>query len=235
MTHRLGLDSWQIKLLAAGAMLIDHIGALLFPQWMILRIIGRLSFPLYCLLLAEGAAHTSHIARYAARLAFFAVISEIPYDLAFFGRPFYWGSQNVFFELLFGLAAIYILQKMPSRMLGGAAVIAMAALAWAVRADYKAYGVIAIVLLYLGRDPAGGQRMWSILAFLALNLCYCLPQNYFGTVDGLFAYSLQNYAMFAAIPIALYSGQRGARRGKYFFYLFYPAHILILYGFQLLL
>lgn len=229
MTGRLRLNSWQLKLLAVITMLVDHTGALLFPQAAAFRIVGRLSFPIFCLLLAEGAAHTSGKARYFLRLLLFAVLSEIPYDLAFFGSLFYPGSQNVLFELVLGLLAIFLIQKIPFRALGLLTVFGIAALAWLLHTDYKVYGVLLMVLLYLGRTPSGKLRTGTIAAFLGLNLLYCLPQAVFGAMDGLFAYPLQNYAMFAAFPLALYSGERGPRRGKYLFYWFYPVHILLLH------
>ena len=137
MTGRLSLNSWQLKLLAVLTMLVDHTGALLFPQIAVFRIVGRLSFPIFCLLLAEGAAHTSGKARYFLRLLLFAVLSEIPYDLAFFGSLFYPGSQNVLFELALGLLAIFLIQKISFRALGLLTVFGIAALAWLLHTDYK--------------------------------------------------------------------------------------------------
>ena len=84
--ERKGLPQEGLKLIACITMLIDHIGAVFFPSLILLRIIGRLSFPIYCFLLAEGAAHTKHAPRYALRLLLCALISELPYDLAFSGK-----------------------------------------------------------------------------------------------------------------------------------------------------
>ena len=78
-----GLNGFVLKCIAMVCMLIDHTGAVLFPQYRILRIIGRIAFPIYCFLLVEGAMHTRDIRKYELRLLGFALVSEIPFDLAF--------------------------------------------------------------------------------------------------------------------------------------------------------
>ena len=91
-------------------MLIDHIGAVFFPQVMILRFIGRLAFPIYAFLLVQGYQHTANTPRYqkyVGRMLLFAAISEISFDLCFYKTPIYLGYQNVYFTLLLGLLALY--------------------------------------------------------------------------------------------------------------------------------
>jgi hypothetical protein len=87
-----------LKTLALFTMVIDHYGAIFQSDIIIYRIIGRLAFPIYCFLLVEGYFHTSNIKKYAARLLIFAFISEIPFDLAFFGHVGF-EHQNIFFTL----------------------------------------------------------------------------------------------------------------------------------------
>lgn len=88
-----------LKLLAMASMLVDHTGMVLFPQMQGLRLIGRLAFPLYCFLMAEGAAHTSNIKRYLGRLLVFAMLSEIPYDLACRNTIFIRRPECIFYAL----------------------------------------------------------------------------------------------------------------------------------------
>ena len=95
-----------LKLIACITMLADHIGAILLPGCVLLRIIGRLSFPIYCFLLAEGAAHTRNAKGYALRLLICAILSEIPHDLALSGRVLTLGSLNTMFSLLLGFLMI---------------------------------------------------------------------------------------------------------------------------------
>ncbi len=103
------MSGFLLKLLALVTMLIDHTGHVLFPGVMWMRYIGRLAFPIYCFLLVEGFLHTRDLRKYMGRLAVFAVISEIPFDLAIYGEFFEPAHQNVFITLLFGLMAISIM------------------------------------------------------------------------------------------------------------------------------
>jgi len=133
MKQKRGMSGSTLKLIAIITMLIDHTAATILQRllaqgqagldisntqavmdfyahngvllacYSMMRLIGRLGFPLFCFLLVEGFLHTRNVWKYAIRLAAFALISEIPFDLALLGEPFYWGYQNVFFTLLVGL------------------------------------------------------------------------------------------------------------------------------------
>lgn len=87
-------------------MLVDHVGMAVFPQYRCMRIIGRLAFPLYCFLLTEGAVYTRNWLAYAGRLFLFALLAEVPFDLAVARTPLYFGAQNVFWTLGIGLIVI---------------------------------------------------------------------------------------------------------------------------------
>lgn len=209
------MNRFQLKLLAVVTMLIDHTGAILFPDMVALRIIGRISFPIFAFLIAEGFFRTSNVNVYLGRLFAFAAISEIPYDLAFHGTVYYPQSQNIFFTLFIGLAAIAILREyreknpVASVLLAGAAVL----LAEVLRTDYGWFGVAAVVIFYCMRSyPDKGT-----VAFAVLN-------TGFGLLN-----SVQVVAAAASLPILLYSGKTGRYRWKYFFYAFYPAHLLLLF------
>ena len=95
------MSSLVLKITALITMIIDHYGAIFQGNIIIYRIIGRLAFPIYCFLLVEGYTHTSNIKKYASRLIAFAIISEIPFDLAFFGKIGF-EHQNIFFTLFIG-------------------------------------------------------------------------------------------------------------------------------------
>lgn len=187
-------------------------GAAWFQLDFVLRMIGRLAFPIFCFLLVEGFLHTRSVGRYLLRLGLFALLSELPFDLAFSGRLFDFGYQNVFFTLAIGLGVLALLRRARGRRLWQLlAVLAGCALALLLRTDYSALGVLVIVAFYLLR----GQGFWRdvmtglLLVYESRSTC--------GT------------AVLALLPIRLYDGTRGNTRLKYLFYWFYPAHLLLFY------
>lgn len=178
-----------------------------------LRQVGRLAFPLYCFLLVEGFCHTRSVRRYAGRLGLFALVSEVPFDLAFFAAGWQPAHQNVYFTLLLGLFALWWLRRYPAgggfggwlRSLAGLA--ACAAAAECLHTDYGAAGVVLIALFYLYRSMPMSRSI------LAATVLYATP------------------AAWLALPLThWYNGRRG-RTGPVaarLFYAFYPAHLLLL-------
>lgn len=205
------LDSFQLKCIAIVSMALDHTGAVLYPSQIWLRCLGRIAFPIFCFLIVEGFFHTHDVRRYMGRLGVFALISEIPYDLAFRGVPLEYAHQNVFFTLLIGIGMMVLLER--NREWPVKAVILLLAmwLAVLIRSDYNFRGVLLIFVFYIFHESrwlamtAGG--FWNFL--------------YQGVI--------QKYGVLSVLPLALYNGERG-RKMKYFFYIFYPAHLLLLYG-----
>lgn len=178
-----------------------------------MRNIGRIAFPIYCFMLVEGFMKTKNIRKYLGRIFLAALVSEIPFDLAFTGKFFYWDYQNVMFTLFWGLAAMYICngigQKTDNRLLRWSGMIvtwlfAMCA-AELMLTDYGAKGVFCIGVLYLLRYAGWKQIVGGALAF-----CWEIP------------------APISFLFIALYNGKKGASL-KGFFYAFYPVHLLVLY------
>lgn len=208
--QKFGVSGFTLKWIAIICMLIDHVGAVLFPQYIQLRMIGRLAFPIYCFLLVEGAVHTKDIHKYEVRLFLFALLSELPFDLAFFGR-IYFGHQNVFFTLFFGLVAVEQCQKRTGKLSSFLTFLASIALAEVLNTDYGASGVIFILLFYILYQ----YRVAKQAAFVVMNYL-------------MYGISVQIYATFAALPMLLYNGKRGPSM-KYFFYAFYPIHLLVIY------
>ncbi len=207
----MSLDSFQLKCIAILSMAIDHIGAVFFPDVILLRGIGRLAFPIFSFLLAEGFFHTGDLRRYLLRLGVFALLSEIPYDLAFHGTVLEFGHQNVFFTLAASLFVLYGMKKVQEEslkvliLLGG-----MGICEW-FGTDYGFLGVLLPVIYAQFRDRF---RLKLILGAF-WNFLWQPGIQYLGAL--------------AALPIALYNGERG-RKMKYLFYLFYPVHLLVLYG-----
>ena len=205
------LDSFQLKCIAIVSIALDHTGAVLYPSQIWLRCLGRIAFPIFCFLIVEGFFHTHDVRRYMGRLGVFALISEIPYDLAFRGVPLEYAHQNVFFTLLIGIGMMVLLER--NREWPVKAVILLLAmwLAVLIRSDYNFRGVLLIFVFYIFHE----SRWLAVTAGGFWNFLY----------QGV----IQKYGVLSVLPLALYNGERG-RKMKYFFYIFYPAHLLLLYG-----
>jgi len=217
------LSSFLLRLLALLAMVVDHTGLALFPGVSAFRCAGRLAFPLYCFLLAQGYAHTRDLRAYARRLLLMACLSEIPFDLLIFGRVASGVEQNVLFSLLLALMAMLADDTLADRPLWSAlAVASIALMAMLARVSYGWLGVALCVWLNRTRDSRARQ---------ALGLCviegvYALSLLLSGVDRGWVGVSL--CAMGAAVPVLLYNGKRGLRNPvlTFLFYAAYPAHLM---------
>lgn len=205
------MTSAALQWLAFFTMLIDHMGYTFFPSLPVLRAVGRLSFPIFAFLLSEGFAHTSNLKKYAARLLFFALLAEIPYQLMIYHRLIGLRPSNILFALLLSLGALCCARRGGPWYLG---VPALALLAQAGGFSYGFYGVLLVVLFYVFRG-----RRWAIpLVLASCTLLYCAYHH------SLF----QIWAIFAAVPLLFYNGQRGRRAPRYLLYILYPAHLAVL-------
>ena len=233
----LSFSGTALKTIACITMLVDHIGAScieagiltpgldvgalsqdtlsacpLYRLDMVLRFTGRLAFPIFCFLLVEGFVHTHDVKKYVRRLFLFALISEVPFDLAFFRTPFDFSAQNVYWTLALGVLAMAGLQRFEKEnglpgwqglvWAGGCAALALAA-----NTDYHAIGVLIICTLYLTRADRKRQCLAGAVLFL-----------------------LELTAPLAFVLVWFYNGQRGACSPllKKAFYWFYPVHLLVL-------
>lgn len=201
------MTGFQLKLLAMLAMTADHIGAVFFPEIPLLRWIGRLAMPVLCFFIGEGLRHTRSPRRYLLRLTGFALLSELPFDLAFYGG-IEWGHQNAYFTLALGLLALWTIQ---SRGMEGWLLALTAALAAELLGcDYGMYGVLLILLL----DRFHRARSEQLAAAALLNLAF-------------FGLQTQTLSLIALPLLWLYNGKRG-RDDRRLFYLYYPAHLCVL-------
>lgn len=205
-----GFNGFTLKWIAVITMIIDHVGMGLFPQYPIMRIIGRFAFPIYCFLLVEGAMHTSNKRKYLTRLLLFALISEIPFNLVLSGTPFYLTRQNIFFTLFLGLAAVFLLESKMNKVFSLSLAVILCFVARFMHVDYGGAGVLFILIFYIFRNYPLMRAFAFVIATMTI---------YQG---------IQWYAILALIPISCYNGKQGPKM-KYFFYLVYPIHLLILY------
>lgn len=226
-----GISQETLKLIACVTMLCDHIGAVFVPGapgyqlYYALRIIGRIAFPIYCFLLAEGAYYTRNPKKYALRLAIGAVLSELPFDFAFFGG---WTMeyQNVMLTLLLGFGALEAMKKCPNLLLKLLAVVPFALVAEWLKTDYGGFGVVLIALYGLVR----GMPHEGWLRLLGTVLACWLMGSAEIPILGIWI-PIELFAVLALVPIALYTGKKvtGNKAVQWGFYLFYPVHLTVLY------
>ncbi len=216
----------MLKLLAMLTMLIDHtshcilieipfftkafltLGGYGISVYHICRMLGRIAFPLFCFLIVEGFIHTKSRMKYGIRLFIFALLSELPWNLANSGALLYY-SQNVMFTLLFGYLALCAIENFENEKIKQLfALILLFIACTLLNLDYGVKGLGLILIIYLLREKPVPQAI--------IGSCI-LP---YGLVAGM-----------AFVPINLYNGKRGFMRGafaKYSAYFFYPVHLLVL-------
>lgn len=222
------MSLFQLKLIAIVTMLIDHIGLLFFPNIILFRIIGRLAFPLFAFTIANGAYHTHNIRAYLFRLIIFAFISQIPFALTVGAQSPVSPELNIFFTLALGLIAIMVMQKTTSPFIQLIAAITTALIATLINSDYGAVGVFSIIFFY--RFFHDYKRLIISQAFL-FTVPFALELSNVTSLNYLYSNFIQPWAIIAVFLIMLYNDKQG-RRLKYFFYLFYPLHLLLLFFIQ---
>ena len=231
------LTAAHLRWIALGAMLLDHLWAMVIPgsQWMTYA--GRIAFPIFAFQIAEGARHTSDFRRYALRLLAFACVSEIPFDLMYASTAFYPFHQNVMFTLLLGLLAVRGLERAREERTVKAAALGLLGLlgAWLAgtlgMTDYGGMGVLTVAVFCVFRDsPLArlGQAVCLLLLNMVLFRGEYISLELFGRVLEI---QTQGFALLALVPIWLYGGEkgRGGRVLQYGSYAFYPLHMLALY------
>lgn len=235
MERSRGLDGGALKGIAAALMLTDHVGAILLPEVPVLRCVGRLAFPIFAFFIAEGYAHTRDFGRYFRRLAILAVVSEIPFNLEN-GAVFDPARQNVLFTFCLALLTLRGLEALGrergfGRWAGCGLVLAAGfAAGELLRTDYGGWGAVTVALLQLCRDGKYA-KLRLLLAMAAVNGLGMgsLTMPVFGG-----EMPIQIFAVAALPVIWLYNGQAGPKGLRRAFYVFYPAHLLVLEGIRTL-
>ena len=235
-----GFTGNQLKMIAFILMLCDHIGYMLIENgvlygqnpiywnlalqtaagqhWyllaQVLRFLGRLSFPIFAFLVAEGYSHTGNAGRYIFRLAVFAALSEVPFDLAVKGVVYYPEYQNVMITLALGAAGLTVGNKLGAKHIGLRVFIyaLFCGAAFLAKSDYGAVGVLLIAVMYELRSDKKFRMIAGAVISAAESIGY----------SGVAALS---YAF-----IWFYNGRRGDMPMRYFFYIGYPAHLLLFWA-----
>ena len=224
------LDGTMLKIIAMVSMVFDHVGDMFFPEMTWMRMVGRLAMPIFAFCITEGYIHTRDKKKYLLRMGIFALISEVPFDLAFDGKIGL-SHQNIMLSFFISIVALMLFDlirgaKIETKgrysvwrtLLGALAVIAMAVVAFLVKADYTFFAVAAVFLFYAFKDTNPFVRPVPGVAFLALTR----TMGYYLTTG------------LSIIPLLLYNGKKG-KGLKWLFYVFYPGHLLLLYVLKLVL
>jgi hypothetical protein len=231
------LSGNALKFIAAAAMICEHVGMMLLPQLEFLRIIGRLAFPIFAFMISEGAKHTKNRLRYLLTLAGFALIIQAVYFI-------YSNSleMSIFVTFTLSVCMIYALDLFKSALIGTRlhkkiftgllfllSVTIVSAIDKHVDLDYGFAGCMLPVFASLFVQPRKQQSpLFEQLDCIPFRLCAMAAGL---LLLGMASVNKTQYYAFLSLPLLfLDSGKRGGLKTKYFFYIFYPAHLLILYG-----
>ena len=229
--------SFSLHIMAMLFMLCDHLWGTIVNGNDWLTCIGRLTFPIYAFMIVEGYLHTKDLKKYVKRLLLFAIISEIPFNLAMGSSWFYPIHQNVLWTFLISIGLIHWNEKAKEkqrwkRILTGLATLCIAYIGGIITfVDYYNAGILMVLTFYFFR----GNKWWhyhgQLLFMLYIN---CEMLGGFGYEISLFGdthfIARQGFALLALIPIWLYRGRQGyhSKKLQLAYYLFYPLHLLIL-------
>ena len=246
-----GLTGTDLKIIASLTMFIDHFAYGIIYRWLLaagynsydtvvemeqwmsgygiylyiykgLRLVGRLAFPLFCFMIVEGVYHSSDRKKYALRLLLFALISEVPFDLCMRHTVCDMSRQNVFVTLLLGMLMIWCFVAQEKLFVdkgynAGLNIVLQPVIcaifsyaAYFVKCDYGLYGVLTVASMYwVGKIDKRAEGLPGAVVLIYHNLL--------------------EISTIIDIPlIGMYNGKKGLNI-KYFFYIFYPAHLLLIY------
>lgn len=215
-----GLSGNQLKLIALAAMTVDHIGVHFFPNVLLLRIIGRLALPIFAYMIAQGCRYTRNKARYLGTIAAVAALCQVVYFVAM-------GSlyQCILVTFSLSIGLIYVLEdaiRSPRFHKTSFAALSLAAgyalcevLPRYLPGFYVDYGFAGVMLPVLIRL---GKQKWQSILLCGIGLVFLSIGN-----------SVQWFSLLALPLLILYNGTRGKHKMKYLFYIYYPAHLALLY------
>lgn len=237
-TKKFETTSFSLHLMAMLFMLCDHLWGTIVPGNDWLTCIGRVCFPIYAFLLVEGYFHTSNLKKYVKRLLLFAVISEIPFNLAMASSVIYPFHQNVLWSFLIALGLIHCNEKAKSTgklwlriIVAVFTILAGYLLGLITMVDYYHAGILMVLTFYFFHHRNWWDYVGQLLCLGYINLELLGGFGYEVVLFGETVFlTRQGLALLALIPIWLYKGKQGyhSKWWKYFCYAFYPVHLLIL-------
>lgn len=233
-----GFSGNALKLLATVSMLLDHTGAILFPQVLALRLVGRLAFPIYAFMVAQGCKYTRSMLRYFLSMFSLGVVCQLVYA---FAAPV--DRFNILLTFSVSIALSFLLYRVKQALyskkwlmaaaMGAAFLLSTAAVHYVNRIlpfDYGFWGCMTAVITGLFQQKADAPESWKRADKNAVHVIMLAIPLLLVARD-----SLQLCALFSLPLLLCYSGRRGRLNMKYFFYIFYPLHLALLYGISYLL
>lgn len=233
---KFGLTGNQLKIIAMVSMLLDHMGLLFFPEIDIFRILGRIAFPIFAYMIAEGCRYTKNRAKYLGMIGGMGILFQIVYFVAM--QSLY---QGILITFSLAIITIYAIdgilkgKKLWIRLASVCALLFVAVFVFVLpyllsgtdfALDYGVWGILLPVIVYF--MPS---RPWQVGGASLLLLIRAIYYGFFATP----LVPLQWWSLLALPLLFLYNGERGRAKMKYVFYIFYPAHLVILYGIAILI
>ena len=206
-------QSNYIKIVAMLSMLIDHVGVIIFPQYSILRIIGRIAFPLFAYQIGVGVRHTKNVRKYFLRLLGFGVAMQFFYAISapsIGENPF---SMNILFTLALGVGAIVCYERKWYGLLLGIIVLPLGLGLLGITLDYGVYGILLIFGMYIFQEDFRNLTFYMIL----ITIITCIAWDYPIQISSVVA------LLFIAKPLSVKMNIHWS-----VFYIFYPVHLVIL-------
>ena len=215
------MSVFVLKLIGIISMIFDHSGYIFFKRFTFMNYIGRFAFPIFAFLIAEGFSHTKDVKKYFFRLLLFAAISQIPFML--FMHAFSTGFEvNILFTFSLGLLMLISFEKVNNKFLKLLILVLACTISQLLKFDYGWFGISCIFIFYKFKDNKLVMNSLFILCVIIKNLIgyfYSYRIEYFIIIL---------FSILALIPLNFYNGKKG-KSLKYFFYIFYPAHLFLLY------
>ncbi len=236
--HKLQTTSLALHIMAMAFMLCDHLWGTVVAGNDWLTCVGRISFPIFAFMIVEGYFHTKNLKKYVSRLLLFAVISEIPFNIAMGSRIFYPIHQNVLWTFLISILLIFLNEKARKQERLWVKIITPVytvllgyILGILTMVDFYHAGILTVLVFYFFRQKKWGSYILQIVCIWYINAEMLGGFSYEITIgDKTFYLMRQAFALLALIPIFLYRGKQGyhSKFIQYTYYAFYPLHLLVL-------
>lgn len=223
------MSSYVLKLFAIFFMFLDHFGYSILGKVSVFNFLGRLAFPIFAFQCVQGVIHTRNPKKHMVKLLLFGIVSQIPFILflSTFTKVRY---LNIFFTLFLGSFSIYLFKNINNKFIGFILVALLSTIGEILPVDYGAYGVLLIFIFFICDNNIILKILGPFGAILIHNII-----NIFKNINLLYIYTISMvFTMFSLVFILLYNGKEG-KKSKYFFYIFYPLHLSLLYLAHMLL